>query len=368
MLFIILIASCSGGKRPIPVIDLQNPNEIKIINLSQLLDEIHLVKLETRNDIVLGENTNYLVSDKYIISIDNDKILQFSNTGDFMRILAIAGKGPEEFLRAEVFALDDKKDILYVNHRGDSRHIIIFDLKNGERINRIPTGIDNLISQIIVSDDSLLTIVPMLSNEYNLYTITTSGRFISGISPPKIKGIGLQTSIGFVDNNLFYTLYSVNNNTCIPYCFFLIEDRFTYDNNDIGNFVYISVNAPGFIIANKVHARIKLNSDGETASMNADKETRYFISKSDFSVYEIKDFYNDFLEIDENTDQWDNYFFTTNNLGYICYSSFEIKQKIDKTLYSEKLDDQIKNRIITLNKQINENDNPILFIGKLKGY
>lgn len=374
ILLIFLIASCAGrnNKKSIPVIDLQNPGESTVINLSQLLDDIRLVRLETGNDILLGENTSYLVGDKYIISIDNNKILQFSNKGDFLRTLATAGKGPAEFLRAEAFALDEKKDILYINHRGDSRHIISFDLKNGERINRIPTGVDNLILQIIVSDDSLLTIVPKLSNEYNLLTITTSGRFISGISPPIVRGIGLQTSIGFVNNNLFYmpkefdTLYSVNNNSCSPYCFFSIDDRFTFDNNEIGNFVYLSVNAPGFMIANKVHSRIHLNSDGETLSMNADKQTRYFITKRDFAVSEIKDIYNDYLQIEENLEQWDNYLFTTNNLGYVCYSAFELKQKINKTLVSKKIDNPMKKRIVILDKQIKEDDNPILIIGKLK--
>ena len=89
------------------------------------------MKLETNNEILLGQYTNYLVGEKYIITIDNDKILQFSNNGRFLRTLAKAGNGPDEFLRAEAFALDDKNDILYINHRGDSRNILAFDLKTG---------------------------------------------------------------------------------------------------------------------------------------------------------------------------------------------------------------------------------------------
>jgi hypothetical protein len=211
-----------------------------------------------------------------------------------------------------------------------------------------------------------------MNKDYNLYNLTTSGKLINGIAPPRVRGIGLQTSIDMVMNNLYYmpkeydTLYIVNTTSCDPYCFFYVEDRFTYENNEIGNFVYLSANAPGFIIANKAHASIKLNDDGETFSMNADKLTRYFINKNDFTVTVIKDFKNDFLGFDEELDQWDDYLFITNNLGYVCYSAFELKQNIEKTLESKKIDELIKHRISTLNEKIKENDNPILVIGKLK--
>lgn len=371
---LILITSCSGRtpKKEIPVFDLQNPKETIDLYLSELLDNIHIVKLETADEILLGQNTYYLAGERYIITIDNDKILQFSNNGGFLRTLAKAGNGPDEFLRVDAFALDDKKDILYINHRGDSRHIIAYDLKKGERLNRIPTGVDNLISQIIVSGDSILTVVPLMNKDYNLYNLTTSGKVLNGIAPPRVKGIGLQTGIDMVKNNLYYmpreydTLYSVKRTSCDPYCFFYVENRFTYENNEVGNFVYLSVNAPGFIIANKAHAGIKLNDDKETFSMNADKLTRYFINKNDFTVAEIKDFHNDFLGIKEDPDQWDDFLFKTNNLGFVCYSSFELKQKIDKALKSKKLDNLIKQRISTLNLEIKENDNPVILIGKLK--
>ena len=374
LILLILITSCTGRthQKPVPVIDLQDPGETRELYLSELLDDIHVVKLETADEILLGQPTNYLVGERYIITIDNAKILQFSNNGGFLRTLAKAGNGPEEFLRAEAFALDEKKDILYINHRGDSRHILAFDLKTGERIKRIPTAVDNLISQIIVSGDSILTVVPRMNRDYNLYNLTTSGEFVNGIAPPVVKGIGLQTSIDMVMNELYYmpkeydTLYKVIRTSLKPYCFFQIEDRFTYENNEIGNFVYLSANAPGFIIANKAHASIKLNEDGETFSMNADKQTRYFINKNDFTVAEIKDFKNDFLGIDEDLDQWDDYLFITNNLGFVVYSSFELKQKIDKTLESNKLDNLIKQRISALNQEIKENDNPVLVIGNLK--
>jgi hypothetical protein len=366
-----LIISCSE-KATVPSIDLQNTGRTKEIYLSDILNDIQVVRLETSNNILLGENTNYLVSERYIITIDNDRILQFSNKGNFIRVLTKAGNGPEEFIRAEVFAIDGEKDLLYINHRGDHQHILVYDLKKGKRIKRIPTGVDNLISKIIVLDDSVLTIVPRMNKEYNLYYITTSGRFLYGIAPPIVKGIGLETSIEKVMNDLFYmpkeydTLYSVNRKVKKPYCFFKVEERFTFENNETGNFVYISVHAPDFLIANKAHARIIMNPDGETYSMNGDKVTPYWIDKRDFSVKEIKGFHNDYFGIDEEFDPFKNYIFINNDLAFITYSSFDLKQLIKKSLESKKLDKEVMLRILKLNNQINENDNPILVIGKLK--
>jgi hypothetical protein len=338
-----------------------------------MINSIHVARLETSDNILLGQYTQYLVSDRFIVTIDFDKILQFSNKGQFIRTLAKAGKGPDEFSRVDAFALDGENDILYINHRGDQKHIIVYNLQSGERIKRIPTGVDNLISRITVLNDTILAITPRMNKDFNLYYLSTSGEIIDGITPSGIKGIGLETQIEKTLNNLYYmpkeydTLYSLNRTTKEPYCFFNVDDRFTFDNNEIGNFIYFSTITPSFMIVNKVHASIKINdSDGETYSMNGDKVISYWIDKEDFSVTEITGYYNDYFGIDEKFDPWKNYLFVNNHLAFLCYSSIDLKQLIEETLESGGPDNNIKQRITALNEQINENDNPILLIGKLK--
>ena len=370
---VLVIASCTERNfKPVPVVDLQKPDKARIIHLSELMNDIRIVRLETNDSILLGPDAIYLLGDKFIVSIDQSKILQFSISGAFIRTLARAGNGPGEFLRPEAFALDDRNDKLYFNHRGDSRNILTYSLKDGRLISRIPTGTDNLVSHLLIARDSVLTIVPRLNRTYNFYYLSTSGNILGGVAPPEARNIGLQTSIEIADNQLVYmpkeydTLYYVNNLTTVPCCFFSVEDRFSYTNNETGNFVYLSSIAPGFIIANKAHARIDLNPDGETFSMNGDKQTRYLISKKDFSACEIIDFNNDFLGFREYTDQWENYLHISNNTGYICYSAFELKQKLEVVLKTDKPDDQkwvIKSE---LNRTLRENDNPVLIIGDLK--
>jgi len=363
---------CSSDNRPFPEFDLQNPDDSRIINLSEMLTDIHSVNLETADSILIGQYTHFLVGDRYIISIDGDKILQFSAEGKFIRVIAKAGKGPEEFQRVDAFALYEPNDILYINHRGDHKHIKAYNLKTGEAIKRIPTGIENLISQIIVFNDSTLLIVPRMNEDFNLYYLSTTGRIISGIAPPEAKGIGLQTSINKVLNDVYYmpkeydTLYRVNGTEIEPYGFFKVEDRFTFTNNEIGNFVYLSAHTPAFILANKAHAKIFMNDDGETFGMDADKLTRFWIDKKDNSVCEISGFKNDYFGIKEELDPWSDYLFLTNDMGYISYSCIVLKKLIDSTLVSNNLNDTIRNRISSLNNQLKEDDNPVLVIGRLR--
>lgn len=337
-----------------------------------MLYDNDIVRLETSKEIMISEDAFFLVNERYIVAIDQEKILQFSREGKFIRELAKAGRGPDEFIRAEVYDIDDKNDILYMNHRGDSKHIIAYNLKNGERIKKFPTGIDNLLNQMIVVDESTLLITATMNREYNLFYLSTSGELINGIAPPKEKGIGLMTTIDKVYDKYFYmpkeydTLYVFNNLELEPYCFFDVDDRFTLDNNETGNFIFLPSIAPNFIIVNKVHAKIKLNDDGETFTMWGDESTLFWIDRTDYSVSRITGFHNDYFGIDEAFDPWEDYLIVDNDLAYIKYPSFELRQSIEEVLDSDKLDEDVKHRISSLYEIIDENDNPILVIGKLR--
>jgi len=362
---------CVSEKKSTPIIDLQSTTQAKVVNLSEMIHDIKIVRLETSKELMLSEDAFFLVNERYIIAIDQEKILQFSGEGEFIRALAKAGRGPDEFIRAEVYDIDDKNDILYMNHRGDSKHILAYNLKNGELIKKFPSGIDNLLNQMFVVDDSTLVITARMNREYNLFYLSTSGELINGIAPPKEKGIGLMTSIAKVSDNYFYmpkeydTLYVFDNLALEPYCFFDVNDRFTLDNNETGNFIFLPSIAPGFIIVNKVHAKIQLNDDGETFTMWGDESTLIWIDRGDFSVSKITGFRNDYFGIDEAFDPWEDYLIADDDLAYIKYAAFELKHSIEEALDSEMLDQEVKQRISSLDELIDENDNPILVIGKL---
>jgi hypothetical protein len=275
-------------------------------------------------------------------------------------------------MRIDAFALDDSNEILYIFHRGDQNHILVYSLGTGILTKMISTGIESLVSQINIINDSTLLIVPRMNREYNLYYLSTRGIILNGIAPPVAKGIGLQTSVFKLHDLIYYmpkefdTLYKVTDVNIKPECLFKVEDRFTFSNNETGNFIYLSGITTTYILANKVHARIDLNDDGETFSMNADQLTKYWINRKDNSVVEISGFYNDYLGINEIPDPWNNYLFMSNDFGFVCYPPVYLKKIMDSTLRFYEPVKIIKDRISSLNSQLQEDDNPVLVIGKLR--
>ncbi len=60
-----------------------------MIDLSSMMSDVYRVRLEKSDSILSGENTCYLVNEKFIITVNMDKILQFSGKGNYVRTLTI---------------------------------------------------------------------------------------------------------------------------------------------------------------------------------------------------------------------------------------------------------------------------------------
>ena len=139
-IFLFLVSACDEKKEKSILIDLDQSFDTKEIKLSELADDIRCIPLETNGDFLLPDNnTMYWVSDKYIISISDKDIRQFSSEGKFIRKLANAGKGPDEYSSILSYTVDENKDILYYGHQRDWNHIFAFNLKDGQPIGAINT-------------------------------------------------------------------------------------------------------------------------------------------------------------------------------------------------------------------------------------
>jgi hypothetical protein len=355
----------------LPTVALQNPKQKKVVRLSEMLSNFSLVKLETSKDILIGEGTKYLVSDKFIITAGPDKILLFSNKGKYIRTIAVTGKGPNEYANIVACTIDDKNGILYINQRDDPGIILAYNLNKNEPVRKIPTGKGNLLYYIVVLSNNVLAISPGNNMEYNILFLSTSGKILSEVSPS--KGIGIGISISKVSDEVYYkpkqidTLYIINNYKKVPYCYIKVESRATLTNNEKGNFVFLPSIGSNFMIAKKLHAtNIEYNSDYEALRYQIDKSTLYWIEKNDFTASEITGFYNDYFGIEETFNPYNNYLSVCNDFGFIRYSSFELKKWLNKTLESPDLDNSVKLKISKFNDDLNENDNPVLIFGKLK--
>ena len=111
---LLLITSCQTKQKDILVIDMDNPKGSIDISISDLLDDITIVPLETRDDLLLStEGMYFTVSDHYILVQTRDKLLQYDRQGNYIRTLAVKGNGPDEFNVIMDLQVSEKQDFIY---------------------------------------------------------------------------------------------------------------------------------------------------------------------------------------------------------------------------------------------------------------
>lgn len=76
-------------------LDPQKITDTTQIKLSQIADNIKVVVLQTTNESLL-QSAFLMIGNKYILAQSGNEIYQFSVTGEFIRLLAKMGRGPEE--------------------------------------------------------------------------------------------------------------------------------------------------------------------------------------------------------------------------------------------------------------------------------
>ena len=127
-----LLSSCSATPAECPVVDLDNPSGFVDIRISDMLDNITLVPLETSDDMLLSTNGMiYTVTNNYIIVRTNEKLLQLDRQGKYLRTLAYRGNGPNEFNMIVGTYIDEKRELLYYRDSRSAESYPCINLKTG---------------------------------------------------------------------------------------------------------------------------------------------------------------------------------------------------------------------------------------------
>ena len=121
ILIIIIFAGCvSESKQAEEIIPidiyagLDNPREMK---LSEIADDVELIKLESTNESYLQFFEDIHISEEYIITKDSysgkGKVLIFNRQGEFLHSIGNIGKGPGEYISCTKYAVNlDKAQIV----------------------------------------------------------------------------------------------------------------------------------------------------------------------------------------------------------------------------------------------------------------
>lgn len=338
-----------------------NINEVKDtidLPLSDLINECEMIPLET-NEQSLFESVYHIgISDNYIAihSYGQHPIKLFDRKGNFVRNIGSIGRGPGEFSSLYGIQLDEEADRIYIIPFANAKEIIVYNLK-GENLPAIPLVYGQTKCQVSVKNN----VVTVLSMPFNdqipvAYQQTTDGKLIQELpiidhlilkQPDFSNEVSSSRNNGANDlfiyawgqegfDTLYY--YNTEKNKLIP--------------KYVASFVDPESNAWNYELKNHFYT-VAYGDKYNRARIVVDKKTL----KSDFFNI-VNDLYGNIPIY--------RYFMSTDGWFVASCHAHELISLFDEAIKNEDLDKKERDRLESLKNQLDENDNDVLFIGKMK--
>lgn len=120
----------------------------KMLKMSELVENIHYVKLETTSDNLVGTVSQLIpLKDKFLVVDDSasKQVLLFDATGHFITRISHIGVAPGEYVTITCVAVDEKEKHIFIADMGTG-NILIYDME-GRYLDRI--GLDFSVKDIV---------------------------------------------------------------------------------------------------------------------------------------------------------------------------------------------------------------------------
>ena len=377
LLLVILIFTISCKKNDTTLIQVYNLDEVSSkteIKYSDFLDNIHLVKLEMVADYPVS--SSYLkqwIGGKYILLISRKMTLQYTSDGQFVRELIRNGKGPSEYGEIDYYDVDEQKEIFYFYDHESPGRIRRIDLRSGELLESIKLPDDErwLLAGFVIHDDRLLCFTNNFSEaDYRYFYLSENGDVEFGFSKQAYLDdrpmISLTPYLNECRGEVTYTqvrdtLFRLVKDTLEPEMIIRVDNYFSPGTG------VNKGSSPQLILNGKEHRLLKNTevefSQSERGMSFDDHGTTYFlIDRKQGSITQATHFYNDYFDIEEEEVD----FLCNDGFAYVVIEAIELMSLLAEAPINENANPETKERISSLKKTINENDNPYLLIGKLK--
>ena len=362
-LFCALLCGCGGQKNEgIPVVELSKAKGEMDLKLSDLLENIRVIPLETRPDVLLPDCPFVWVGEKYIITYGGDAIYLFTVDGKYVRKLVQQGRGPDEYLYAMGFGADKQERYGYL---ADSNGCIcVIDLEKGGIVRKISTA-KNVPCELWYSDSdsTLVYALNMMMKDVpdcDICRIALDGTLLHTVKSPSKSGVlqyfwGLNDTIRY--KMLFCdTLFQLVDTVTIPYCRLVTERPYSVA-TECGRVIRILFETKDRLILGCEEVRYQ--GEGEAIYGRSNLIEYYVLEKSDFSLRKLKSFYMDIFDYTE-TD-----FSISQVIGKRACCNISVLEF--KELLKDKLDSPlIPEYVKELYHRLDEEDNPVLLVGDIK--
>ena len=360
LIIVFTLSSCSK-KESVAYITKINGNEVTIcpvdkvtdtiqMSLSTLIESCEIIKLQTSPEALFERAWHTEISEKYICIKSYGQIPAklFDKNGNFLRNIGTLGRGPGEYSTLSGLQFNQKGDMLFLLPFGTADKILVYDVQ-GNQLKDIPLAFTQRKFKAFFSPDSIITVLsmPFKNDSAICFQQDFNGGVIQKVSPPSY--LINQSFDGEVFTNYLrpeYDLFNTASDTLYHYNIKknTLEPKFAKDFGD-KKYVSVSREMPGyyyFSFYNRETPSRKILVNKKTLDAN------YFNLKNDF-----------FGNIDTSPIFSNGYFIN-------IVAAITLKKQIEKALLLNDLTDKERQKLVDFNINLNQDDNDIIFYGKLK--
>lgn len=324
--------------------------------LSKIIKKCEFIPLET-NDSSLFESVYHVgVSENYIAvhSRGQYPIKLFNREGKFIRNIGSIGRGPGEFSSLYGIQLDEPANKIYLTPFANATQIIVYNL-DGEDLAPIPLVYKQTKCKVYVEGDVVTVLSMPFSDEIPVaYQQTVSGELIQKL--PVIEHLILRPD--------FSSEISSSNNAGAYDLFILPWGSQTYDT------LYYYDTKTNRLFPKYVNSF----SDKKHGSWTYELKDHYYSwifgdrYKGAGVIVDKKTLKSDFFTI--KNDFYGNiavkkFFMSSNGWFISSFSAIELIGKWDEVLKNNDLTGSERDKIESAKNALNENDNDVLFIGRM---
>lgn len=365
LLLLLLGWGCAGKetKEKVPVVRLEKAEAGGSLKMSEILDNVRVIKLETRPEVLLPGFFFAWIGDRYIVVLGNEEIHLFTADGKYIRKLAQHGRGPEEYLYVLTFCVDEEKGVLYLSDGNNS--IAVIGLEEGRVLGKLP-AIGGSPHALQLAKDGSLVYIPLLTlkdeRHFDFCRIKPDGTFIQGFSGIREESEPGTPYLGQIGGDICYklsindTLFMVKDSVRVPYCRLVTDLPYSTRTGEGGTVGIEFENKDYFVLAD---LQTEMKTEGEMVFTSIGFQGFYKLSKSDFKLEKISDFYIDLLDYTME----ERFPFLVS--GKRAYRNLNVSRF--KEILKDKLDSPaIAGYLKTLYRELGEDDNPVLLVGDIK--
>jgi len=352
-------------------IDLTQDIPEKPFIINSITGDLRLIKLEANSNSFI-KYFNGFIGKKYIISINQDKVILFSSTGTYKGTIANYGKGPNDFIGIDGWDVDSEEHFLYFHDYGRT-YINKFNLKTESFEDNIPFKNKVRITNLQLINDTSICVLPYVysGSEYLFYYQNLSGQITGGIKkePTSHKGPWAGRSPVFskgTDKSILFhpsesdTVFRITNNNLESIISILNPEPQKKGNVTTGTNVAFHAISKNQIILRRTYFEI-LQTD-KTLGINSRKIEYLTFDTGQKVVSIINPFYLDYSGIRILCPMIVN--FINDNQFVAVYQAVDFKNFMNEALIKE-LDSKKRSLIMRLNEETSENDNPLIIVGSL---